>query len=381
MIRIMDIIQKKQRCFELTEEEIRFFVDGVTHGTIPDYQITALLMAIYFNGMTKGETALLAKYMAHSGDMVDLGGIKGIKADKHSTGGVGDKTTLVVAPMVAACGVRVAKMSGKGLGHTGGTYDKLASIPGMRLTLDREEFFSIVNTVGVSIIGQSGNICPADKKLYALRDVTSTVESIPLIASSIMSKKLAAGSDVILLDVKVGSGAFMKTMDKAVELARQMVDIGETAGKRTAALLTNMDMPLGKCIGNSLEVMEALDTLKGRGPGDLTELCVALAANMLALAKNAPVDECITMAKEAMDSGRALDVFARMVAAQGGDTRVIEDPSLFAQAAATYEIKAERGRLYYRHGYRKVRYSRRYFRRGAVHTRQRHRLFRRHCAE
>lgn len=339
-MRIYDIIVKKQRKEALSEEEIAYFVRGVTDGGIPDYQVSAFLMAVYFNGMEAQETALLTKYMAGSGDMVDLGPIDGVKADKHSTGGVGDKTTLVVGPIVAACGVRVAKMSGRGLGHTGGTLDKLESIPGFQVNLPREEFFRIVNQVGVCLIGQTGNICPADKKLYALRDVTATVQSMPLIASSVMSKKLAAGADCILLDVKAGSGAFMKTKDEALELARAMVEIGEANGKRTAALITNMDAPLGHNIGNALEVVEVIETLRGRGPEDLTELCLELAANMLRLADKGGYSACRKLAEDALSGGRALETFKKMTAAQGGDVTYIDHPEKFPKAAYIMEVKA-----------------------------------------
>jgi len=337
---MVDIITKKQKGQPLREEEISFFVRGTVDGSIPDYQVSAFLMAVYFCGMDKTETALLTKYMAASGETVDLSGVPGVKADKHSTGGVGDKTTLVAAPVVAACGVKVAKMSGRGLGHTGGTLDKLESIPGFRTGLPREEFLRIVRQVGVCVIGQSGNICPADKKLYALRDVTGTVQSIPLIASSIMSKKLAAGADCILLDVKVGSGAFMKTKEEALALANEMVDIGRAYGKKTAALITNMDVPLGCAVGNALEVAEAVDTLKGGGPEDFKELCLALAANMLALAGKGGADECSALATDALASGRALDVFIKMVAAQGGDAAVIKETSLLPGAPFVREIAA-----------------------------------------
>lgn len=339
-MRIYDIIVKKQRREALSEEEIAFFVRGATDGSIPDYQISAFLMAVYFNGMEAQETALLTKYMAGSGDMVDLGPIPGVKVDKHSTGGVGDKTTLVVAPIVASCGVHVAKMSGRGLGHTGGTLDKLESIPGFRVSIPREEFFSIVNRVGVCVIGQTGNICPADKKLYALRDVTATVQSMPLIASSVMSKKLAAGADCILLDVKAGSGAFMKTTEDAIALAREMVAIGEANGKRTAALVTNMDVPLGRNIGNALEIIEVVETLNGKGPEDLTELCLELAANMLRLADKGDYATCRKLAEEKLFGGEALLTFKKMTEAQGGDATYIDHPEKFPKAAYVARIKA-----------------------------------------
>ena len=339
-MRMVDIIVKKQRKEILAGEEISFFVRGITDGSIPDYQISAFLMAVYFNGMQAQETALLTKYMARSGDVVDLGPIEGFKVDKHSTGGVGDKTTLIVAPIVASCGVRVAKMSGRGLGHTGGTLDKLESIPGFRVNLPREEFFRIVNKIGVCVIGQTGNICPADKKLYALRDVTATVQSMPLIASSVMSKKLAAGADCILLDVKAGSGAFMKTKEEALALARAMVEIGEANGKRTAALVTNMDVPLGHNIGNALEVAEAVETLNGRGPEDLTELCLELAAHMLALADAGDYLACRKLAEDKLYSGQALLTLMKMAEAQGGDTTYINHPEKFPKAACIVEVRA-----------------------------------------
>lgn len=296
-MRMYDIIAKKRNGEVLAEPEIRFMIDGYVKGEIPDYQMSAMLMSIYFKGMNDTETAILTDAVAHSGDMVDLSPIQGVKVDKHSTGGVGDKTTLVVAPIVAACGVKVAKMSGRGLGHTGGTVDKMESIPGMKTVLTEEEFFQVVNKTGLSVIGQSGNLAPADKKLYALRDVTATVDSIPLIAASIMSKKLAAGNDCILLDVKTGSGAFMKTLEDSITLAEKMVAIGEHAGKRTMALITNMDIPLGSMIGNSLEVMEAVETLHGRGPEDLTEVCLNLASGMLFLAGKGSLEECRGLAE------------------------------------------------------------------------------------
>ena len=340
-MRMYDIIAKKRDGGTLTRAEIAFAVNGYVDGSVPDYQMSALLMAIYLRGMTDAETAELTDVMAHSGDMVDLSAIQGIKADKHSTGGVGDKTTLVIAPIVAACGVKIAKMSGRGLGHTGGTIDKMESVPGTRTSLTQEEFFKQVNEIGISVIGQSGKIAVADKKLYALRDVTATVGCIPLIASSIMSKKLAAGSDAILLDVTMGSGAFMKNLDEAVELARLMVSIGTAHGRKVAALITNMDTPLGHNIGNSLEVMESMDVLKGKGPADLTEVCLQLATNMLVLADKGTPAECRTMAEAVIADGSAFEKCKQMFAAQGGDTRVLDDYSLFAKPAASYELLAE----------------------------------------
>lgn len=339
-MRMYDIIAKKRNGEALTEEEIRTMVAGYVKGDIPDYQMSAMLMAIYFRGMNDTETAILTDAVAHSGDMVDLSSIQGVKVDKHSTGGVGDKTTLVVAPMVAACGVKVAKMSGRGLGHTGGTVDKMESIPGMRTTLTEEEFFKVVNKAGLSVIGQSGNLAPADKKLYALRDVTATVDSIPLIAASIMSKKLAAGNDCILLDVKTGSGAFMKTLEDSITLAEKMVAIGEHGGRRTMALITNMDIPLGSLIGNSLEVIEAVETLRGNGPEDLTEVCLSLAAGMLFLAGKGSMEECRKLAEGTIADGSALERLIAMVEAQGGDSSVIKDTSLFARAPFEREVKA-----------------------------------------
>ena len=340
MMRMYDLIVKKRDGQALSEEEIRNMVTGYVNGTVPDYQMAAMLMAIYLKGMTDEETAVLTDAAAHSGDMVDLSSIEGIKVDKHSTGGVGDKTTLVAAPIVAACGVKVAKMSGRGLGHTGGTVDKLESIPGFQTTLTEEEFFRVVKETGLSVIGQSGNLAPADKKLYALRDVTATVDSIPLIAASVMSKKLAAGSDCILLDVKTGSGAFMKSRELAVELAEKMVAIGERAGRRTMALITNMDLPLGNCIGNSLEVIEAAKTLQGRGPEDLTEVCLTLASDMLFLAGKGSREECRSRAEGAVLDGSAFACLLAMVKAQGGDCSVLEDTSRFVQAPCEREVKA-----------------------------------------
>ena len=326
MIRMPDVITKKKNGKKLTNEEIDFVVRGYVEGQIPDYQMSAFLMAVCFCGMTKAEVSHLTKAMAASGDQVDLRTIPGFKADKHSTGGVGDKTTLIVAPLVASLGVKVAKMSGRGLGHTGGTIDKLESIPGFSTALSTDRFMKQVREIGIAIAGQTGNLVPADKKMYALRDVTSTVDSIPLIASSIMSKKLAAGSNGIVLDVKCGSGAFMKDRKSAVELARVMVDIGKAAGRKVSALVTDMDVPLGYAVGNSLEVLEAIETLSGRGPEDLRALCLELAAHMLSLAGQGSVDECRARAAEALDNKTALETFGKLIAAQGGDASVIKDP-------------------------------------------------------
>ena len=343
-MRMYDIIHKKREGGELTTYEIHFFVQGYTQGEIPDYQASALLMAIFFRGMTQRETAALTLEMARSGDMVDLSSIPGVKVDKHSTGGVGDKTSLILGPIAAACGVKIAKMSGRGLGHTGGTVDKLESIPGLRTDIPRREFFSIVQEVGLSIIGQSGNLCPADKKLYALRDVTATVESLPLIASSIMSKKIAAGADAILLDVKMGSGAFMKTLEDSRALAREMVRIGSQVGRRTVALITDMDMPLGSRIGNALEVQEAVEVLSGKGDRRLRALCLELSANMIYLGGHAPdMPKARAKAVEALRSGRALEKLRRMVEAQGGDRRAVYDTSLLPAAPVTLEVPSPAG--------------------------------------
>ncbi len=328
-MKILDIIEKKRDGYELDEKEIEFFVEGYTNGDIPDYQASALLMAMYLKGSTPRETVALTLAMAHSGDMNDLSHFSGITADKHSTGGIGDKTSLVLAPMAAACGLTVAKLSGRGLGFTGGTIDKLESIPGYVTEMSAKRFTEIVERTGICIAAQSGNLAPADKKLYALRDVTGTVANIPLIASSIMSKKLAAGAEVIVLDVKCGGGAFMKTREDAAELARTMVGIGCDAGRRCAALITNMDEPLGYAIGNSLEVIEAIDTLSGKGPLDLVELCVALCTKMLTCAKKGTRAECERMARESITSGRAKEKLADMVEAAGGDKRYVYDTSKF----------------------------------------------------
>lgn len=334
-----DIIDKKKKGRELSEDEIRFAVNGYVKDEIPDYQISALLMAIYFQGMTEKELLALTDCMAKSGDMVDLSAIGGIKVDKHSTGGVGDKTTLVVAPLVAACGGKVAKMSGRGLGFTGGTIDKLESIPGLQTAIKQEKFFEIVNQLGLCVIGQSSQIAPADKKLYALRDVTATVDSIPLIAASIMSKKLASGSDKIVLDVTVGSGAFMKSVEDAVELAKRMVSIGEGAGRQTIAIITNMDVPLGIAVGNDIEVIEAIDTLKGQGPEDFQEICIEFASYMLYLGEIAPLEECRKKVLDSLKQGNAIEKLAQMVEYQKGDSSYIYHPEHFASAKYQCDFK------------------------------------------
>ncbi|MBB6674210.1 pyrimidine-nucleoside phosphorylase [Cohnella nanjingensis] len=340
-MRMVDLIRKKRHGGELEEREIRFIIEGLVNGTVPDYQMAAWAMAVCFVGMSARETAALTLAMAESGDTVDLSAIAGTKVDKHSTGGVGDKTTLIVAPLVAACGVPVAKMSGRGLGHTGGTVDKLESIAGFHTELSREDFFRQVNEIGVAVIGQSGNIAPADKKLYALRDVTGTVESVPLIASSVMSKKIAAGADAILLDVKFGSGAFMKTADDARTLAEAMVAIGAQVGRRTVAVISDMDQPLGRTVGNALEVREAIEVLRGEGPDDLRELCLVLASHMLVLGgRAADATAARTQLEEAIASGAALRKFADLLAAQGGDAAVANDLSLLPQAEARVAVKA-----------------------------------------
>ena len=339
-MRMYDIIKRKRDGGELTDEQINFFINGYVAGEIPDYQVSALLMAIYFNGMNERETAALTFAIRDSGDKLDTNGISGIRADKHSTGGVGDKTSLVVMPIVASLGVKVAKMSGRGLGHTGGTVDKLESIAGFNVDVSAERFKRIVNDVGVAIVGQSASLAPADKLLYALRDVTATVDSMPLIASSIMGKKLAANDDCIVLDVKTGSGAFMKTIEDSRQLAKTCVDIGKKAGKKISALITDMNVPLGTCIGNSLEVIEAIQTLQGNGPSDIVEICLALATEILFLCDMGSKNECLGLAKDALDSGKALETFAAMVEAQGGNKDLIYNTDLFPQAKYNMDVCA-----------------------------------------
>ena len=335
-----DIIQKKRNGGILREEEIRWFIQGYVAGEIPDYQVSALCMAIYFQGMNLEETTALTFAIRDSGERLDFSEIQGLRVDKHSTGGVGDKTSLVVAPIVASLGVKVAKMSGRGLGHTGGTIDKLEAIPNFQTDLPVEKFKEIVNQTGIAIVGQNAALAPADKLLYALRDVTASVDSLPLIVSSIMGKKLAADDDCIVLDVKTGSGSFMKTAEKSRELAEAMVEIGKRAGKRMRALITDMDRPLGYAIGNSLEVVEAIQTLQGKGPEDLTELCVVLAAHILELAEKGTYAQCEEMAKRAIKEGTALKTFAEMVSAQGGNAEFILRPELFPKAKYSYAVKA-----------------------------------------
>jgi len=341
-MRVPDLIRKKQHREVLTPQEIDFFIQGYSSERIPDYQASALCMAIWFNGMTTEETAELTMAMARSGDQIDLSAIPGIKVDKHSSGGVADTTTIAIAPLVAACGGKVAKMSGRGLMHSGGTLDKLESIPGYQVFQDMDSFAHIVNTCGASIIGQTANLVPADKRLYSLRDVTSTVDSMPLIASSIMSKKLASGSDKILLDVKWGTGAFMQTVDEAAELARIMVDIGKHAGRPTVALVTDMNQPLGNAVGNALEVIEAIEILSGRAEGDLKELIMELSARILVMGEVFKRTEDARAAlQEAIRSGRALDVFEQIIRLHGGDPAVCRDTSRLPQAASLVPVRAK----------------------------------------
>lgn len=342
MFNMSDIIYKKREGGELSREEIQFFITDYVAGRIPDYQAAALLMAIFFRGLSRRETFELTDAMRYSGDTVDLSSIPGIKVDKHSTGGVGDKTTLIVAPLASACGVPIAKMSGRGLGFTGGTVDKMESIPGFRTSLEPEAFLAQVRKIGMAVIGQTAHITPADKKLYALRDVTATVDNFGLIASSIMSKKLAAGSDAIVLDVKVGDGAFMENEQDAETLANLMVDIGDDAGRRTVAAITEMGQPLGCAVGNSLEVIEAIETLKGKGPEDITELAERLAGIMVYLGGKAQTpEEGHAMAAEALASGKGLAQFRKFAQAQGGNPAVVDDYTLFPQAAHHLELLAE----------------------------------------
>ncbi|MGE7621640.1 pyrimidine-nucleoside phosphorylase [Viridibacillus sp. NPDC096237] len=341
-MRIVDIIEKKRNGGELTTEEIRFFIEGYTNGSIPDYQASSLLMAIYFQDMNDRERADLTMAMVESGDQIDLSKIEGIKVDKHSTGGVGDTTTLVLGPLVAAVGVPVAKMSGRGLGHTGGTIDKLEAIEGFHVELTTEQFIEQVNDIKLAVIGQTGNLTPADKKLYALRDVTGTVSSIPLIASSIMSKKIAAGAEAIVLDVKTGEGAFMKTVEDAKNLAHAMVQIGNNVGRNTMAIISDMSQPLGFAIGNALEVKEAIETLRGEGPEDLTELCLTLGSQMVVLGGHAKtIEEARGQLLEVIENGSALEIFKQFIKGQGGNPAVVDDTSLLPQAKYTFEVPAK----------------------------------------
>lgn len=341
-MRMVDIIEKKRDGKSLSKEEIEFFIKGYTNGDIPDYQTSSLAMAIFFQDMNDEERAALTMAMVNSGDVIDLSKINGIKVDKHSTGGVGDTTTLVLAPLVAAVGVPVAKMSGRGLGHTGGTIDKLESIKGFHVEISEEDFIKLVNENQVAVIGQSGNLTPADKKLYALRDVTGTVNSIPLIASSIMSKKIAAGADAIVLDVKTGNGAFMKTLEDAEALAHAMVSIGNNVGRNTMAIISDMSQPLGRAIGNALELKEAIDTLNGKGPEDLTELVLTLGSQMVVLANRAnTLEEARQLLNEAIENGSALEKFKTFLENQGGDASVVDAPELLPTATYQIEYKAQ----------------------------------------
>jgi pyrimidine-nucleoside phosphorylase len=341
-MRMVDLIEKKRDGLELTSEELKYIIKGYTNGSIPDYQMSALTMAIYFKGMTENERATLTMAMVESGDQIDLSKIEGIKVDKHSTGGVGDTTTLVLGPLVAAVGVPVAKMSGRGLGHTGGTIDKLEAVEGFHVEIDNDEFIQLVNKNKIAVIGQSGNLTPADKKLYALRDVTATVDSIPLIASSIMSKKIAAGADAIVLDVKTGAGAFMKTLEDSRRLAKAMVQIGNNVGRNTMAVISDMSQPLGFAIGNALEVQEAIDTLRGEGPEDLTELCLTLGSHMVFLAKKAStLKEARALLEKAISDGSALESFKVFLSSQGGDASVVDDKARLPQAKFKIELEAK----------------------------------------
>lgn len=341
-MRMVDLIEKKRDGSELSKGEIEFIIEGFTDGSIPDYQMAAFAMTVFYKDMTVSEIANMTMAMVKSGDQIDLSEIEGIKVDKHSTGGVGDTTTLVLAPLVAAVGVPVAKMSGRGLGHTGGTIDKLESVAGFHVEIDNQQFKELVNRNKIAVIGQTGNLTPADKKLYALRDVTGTVKSIPLIASSIMSKKIASGADAIVLDVKVGAGAFMKDLDEARALAKAMVQIGNNVGRKTMAVISDMNQPLGFAIGNALEVKEAIDTLKGEGPEDLYELCLTLGSYMVYLAKKADSPQAAReMLKEVIKNGKALETFKVFLAAQGGDASVVDNPEKLPVAKYQFEVKAQ----------------------------------------
>lgn len=341
-MRMVDLIEKKRNGKELTEQEIRWIIKSYTENTIEDYQMSALLMAIYFQGMNQVEASTLTTAMAESGDQIDLSKINGVKVDKHSTGGVGDTTTIILAPLVASVGVPVAKMSGRGLGHTGGTLDKLEAIPGFHIEFTNQEFINNVNEHKIAVIGQSGNLTPADKKIYALRDVTATVNSIPLIASSIMSKKIAAGSDAIVLDVKVGSGAFMKDNEQATELAKTMVDIGSQVNRQTMAVVSDMSQPLGRAIGNALEIKEAINVLRGEGPEDLTELVLTLGSQMVVLGQQANnLDEARQMLEEAIQSGKALDKLKEFIVIQGGDESIVDNPDKLPQAIFEIQLPAK----------------------------------------
>jgi pyrimidine-nucleoside phosphorylase len=341
-MRMVDLIEQKRDGNELTKQEIDFIIQGYTDGSIPDYQMSSFLMAVFFQGMTPRETADMTLAMVNSGDTIDLSAIEGIKVDKHSTGGVGDTTTLVLAPLVAAVGVPVAKLSGRGLGHTGGTVDKFESIPGFNAEIKNDQFIKQVNEVKVAVTGPTGNLTPADKKIYGLRDVTGTVNSIPLMASSIMSKKIASGSDAIVLDVKFGAGAFMKDIESAKELAKAMVEIGNNVGRNTMAIISDMNQPLGYAIGNALEVKEAIDTLRGEGPEDLHELCLTLGSQMVLLAQHADtIEEARRMLEDAIKSGKALDKFKQFIQAQGGDSSIVDDPSKLPSAAYIIEVKSQ----------------------------------------
>lgn len=340
-MRMVDLIHKKRVGEALTEQEITYIINEYTAGHVPDYQMSAFLMATFLNGMTDEETSFLTLAMAGSGEMIDLSAIAGVKVDKHSTGGVGDKVSLIVGPVVAYLGIPVAKMSGRGLGHTGGTLDKLESIPGFQIELSKEAFIEAVNTNKIAIVGQSGNLAPADKKIYALRDVTATVDSIPLIASSIMSKKIASGAEAIVLDVKIGSGAFMKTVEDARVLARTMVDIGTRLNRKTIAMITDMDQPLGREIGNANEIRESIDVLRGTGDRDLTEVAISVAAYMSVLGKVFNTfEEAQGAVRDIITKGKALDTFKRFIASQGGDSRVVDQPELLPKAAYQVEVKA-----------------------------------------